>query len=410
MNEIGVVLSEEFLRRMKSRAFIIATLIGAAGVVLMAILPRLLSGALGGDPNRIVLAGEPALTTAAQPLLKNDFDVAAVVAHAPAKPGAAYLTAHGKAASVVELMRSGDGLRVTVYAKDPSAYVHTFGRDLAPLQLALGIRAPLTVLQRNLSVPVDVRDVAGRFSDARAAATAKGIAFLLVFLLYLGILLNAQLIMSSVAEEKTSRIAELLVSTIDPAKLLVAKILASTAGGVIQVAVWVCAGLLAGKAAADMFSDTTITQSRGLDIIGPIAMPPGEIIAFLAFFIIGLAQYGVCYAAAASLINRTEDLGSVAGPLVIPVVIGFLLANIGTANPTAPSVVVTSQIPLLAPFVMFTRIAAGAVPVWQIVLSLAINIAAALLLAMFAGKVYRVGLLLYGRPPSLKQVWTTLRA
>ena len=412
MNEIGVVFSEEFLRRVRSRAFIIATLVGAAGVILMALLPRLLSGALGGDPNRIVLAGEPAVTAAAKPLLERDFDIAAVVPGLPSKPDAEFLSAHGKSSAVVELNRSGDRLRVTVYAKDPAEFAHAFRRDLAPLQLALGMRAPLTVLQRNLDVPVDVHDVAGRFSDANSAASARGIAFLLVFLLYLGILLNAQLIMSSVAEEKTSRIAELLVSTVDPAKLLAAKIMASTTTGLIQVTVWVAAGMLAGQAMTEMFTDTSSVGVHGPGgpfALGPIALPTGEILAFLAFFVVGLTQYAVLYAAAASLINRTEDLGSVAGPLVIPVLAGFLLAQVGAANPNATSVVVCSQIPLLAPFVMFTRIAAGNVPAWQIALSLAINVGAALALAWFAGKVYRVGLLLYGRPPSIKQVIATLR-
>jgi ABC-2 type transport system permease protein len=79
-------------------------------------------------------------------------------------------------------------------------------------------------------------------------------------------------------------------------------------------------------------------------------------------------------------------------------------------SPNASSIVVCSQIPLVAPFTMFTRIAVSAVPLWQILLSLAINLAAALAFAVFAGRVYRVGLLLYGRPPSLRQVLATLRA
>ncbi len=133
-------------------------------------------------------------------------------------------------------------------------------------------------------------------------------------------------------------------------------------------------------------------------------------LSFVAFFIVGFLQYGVLYAAAASLINRTEDLGSVTGPLVVPVVIGFLLAQLTLQFPAAPQLIVASQIPLLAPFVMFTRIAVSTVPAWQIVLSLVINIAAAALFAFAAGKIYRVGLLLYGRPPSLKQVLATLRA
>lgn len=409
MNAIGIVFSAEFLRRITSRAYIVATLIGALSIVAIAVLPRLFAGGFGGNSTTLVLVGDPALTAAARPLLEQDYKIAATLARLERTPDTAFLDAHGKATAVTVLSRDRTGLRVTAYARDPSEFHGGFARHLVPLQIALGTGLPVAAVQRHLIVPVTVHDVAGRFADASAADAAKGIGYLFVFLLYLAILLNAQAIMASVAEEKTSRIAELLVATIDPAQLLTAKILASAATGMIQLAAWIVTGALAGSAVVGMFSEGAPSSGAGLGI-GPLALPPGEVLSFVAFFIVGFLQYGVLYAAAASLINRTEDLGSVTGPLVVPVVIGFLLAQLTLQFPTAPQLVAASQIPLLAPFVMFTRIAVSAVPAWQIVLSLAINIAAAALFAFAAGKIYRVGLLLYGRPPSLKQVLATLRA
>jgi ABC-2 type transport system permease protein len=407
VNAIGIVFSAEFLRRITSRAYIIATIIGALSIVAIAVLPKLLAGGFAGSTTTLVLVGDPALTAAARPLLAGDYKIAATLARLDHTPDTAFLDAHGKATAVTVLTRDRTGLRVTAYARDPSEFHGGFARHLLPLQVALGTGLPVAAVQRHLNVPVEVHDVAGRFADASAADAAKGIGYLFVFLLYLAILLNAQSIMASVAEEKTSRIAELLVATIDPAQLLTAKILASAATGMIQLAAWVVTGALAGSAVVGMFSDSAPAAGTG---IGPLALPPGEVLSFVAFFIVGFLQYGVLYAAAASLINRTEDLGSVTGPLVVPVVIGFLLAQLTLQFPAAPQLIVASQIPLLAPFVMFTRIAVSTVPAWQIVLSLVINIAAAALFAFAAGKIYRVGLLLYGRPPSLKQVLATLRA
>ena len=409
MNAIGIVFSAEFLRRITSRAYIFATVLGALSIVMIAVLPKLFAGGLGGSTTTLVLAGDPALTAAARPLLEPDYKIAATLARLDRTPDAAFLDAHGKAAAVTVLARDRSGLRVTAYARDPSEFHGAFARHLLPLQVSLFTGLPVGRVQQRLTVPVDVHDVAGRFADASAAEAAKGIGYLFVFLLYLAILLNAQAIMASVAEEKTSRIAELLVATIDPTQLLTAKILASAATGMIQLAAWVVTGALAGSAVVGMFSDSAAQPSGGMGI-GPLALPPGEVLSFVAFFIVGFLQYGVLYAAAASLINRTEDLGSVTGPLVIPVVIGFVLAQLTLQFPSSPNLIVASQIPLLAPFVMFTRIAVSAVPAWQIALSLAINVAAAALLALAAGKIYRVGLLLYGRPPSLKQVIATLRA
>lgn len=406
MNTVGVVFAAEFGRRIRSRAFFAGTIIGAASILLIAVLPSLLGSALTNAGKRIVLAGDPALTATAKTLLSHDFDVVATLPRLDAPPTVAFLDAHRKAAAVAVLARERDGLHVTAYARDPSAFRSVFGRDLSPIQVALATGAPVDRVAAHLRVPVDVRDVEGRFADIESADAAKGVAYVFVMLLYLAILLNAQQIMTSVAEEKTSRIAELLVATIDPSQLLAAKILAAAATGFIQLAVWVAAGILAGSAAASTFSHAP----SSVPTLGVLDVSPWQVAAFVAFFTVGFAQYGVMYAAAASLINRTEDLGSVAGPLVVPVVIGILLAQFGLQFPNSPQMVAFSFVPLIAPFVMFTRDIVSNVPPWQLALSLAVNLAAAIALAYAAGKIYRVGLLLYGRPPSLRQIAATLRS
>ena len=409
MNTIGVIFSAEFLRRIKSKAFLAGTLIGAASILLIAILPSILGGALSNSSKKIVLVGDPELTATAKTLLQRDFEITATLTKLEAAPTPAFLDAHGKASAVAILSRPvGDGLRVVAYARDPSAFRESFGKDLAPLQVALATGVPVERVAAHLNVTVDVHDVSGRFADASSADAAKGVAYLFIMMLYLSILLNAQSIMTSVAEEKTSRIAELLVSTIDPAQLLAAKILAAAATGFIQLGVWVASGAVSGRIAASMFPQHDGATSSAT-MLGAFDVSTGEIVSFLAFFVIGFAQYGVLYAAAASLINRTEDLGSVAGPLVVPVVLGIILAQVALQFPNSPNMVICSLIPLISPFVMFTRVAVSDVPAWQLVLSLAINVATAVLLAWLAGKIYRVGMLLYGRAPSLKQVIATLR-
>ena len=407
MNATAVVFNAEFKRRITSRPYLVATVIGALSVILLALLPKLFGSALGPDANHIILVGDPRLTSVAAKLLAKDFTVAARRTALGGTPDSAYLEAHGRVAAVAVLGRDGERLRVLIYARDPSAFGGAFGRDLAPLQIAFSTGMSVADIQRHAVVAVEVRGVGGRFSNASAANAAKGIAYLFIILLYVAILLNAQAIMASVAEEKTSRIAELLVATIDPTQLLTAKVLASAATGVIQLAVWIAAGGAAGGAIVGIFGESS-SSSVPLDL-GPIALPPGEILTLVAFFLVGFVQYAVLYAAAASLINRTEDLGAVAGPLVAPVVLGFALAQFGVLAPNSATVAIFSQIPLLAPFVMFARIAVASVPAWQIVLSLVVNLTVAVALAWLSGKIYRVGLLLYGRPPSFAQVMKILR-
>jgi len=407
VNRIGIIFAAEFLRRIRSRPFLIGTVLGTASIMLTAVLPLVLSGVPNGT-TRVVLVGDRTLTAAVKALIADDYTTVDRLPHIDGRPTVEFLKAHHDAADVVILTRARDGLRAKVYARDPSSFGYAFGRDVGPLQVALATGLLVGDIKHHVIVPVSVRDAAGRFANVSSAKAAKGVAFLFIILLYVAILINAQVIMSSVAEEKTSRIAELLVATVDPAQLLTAKVLASGVTGLIQLLVWVLFGALSSKIVVALapHADAITHPSTA----SAISISPGEIAAFFAFFVIGYAQYSVLYAAAASLITRTEDLGAVAGPVLIPVLTGFIVAEFAVAYPENPWIVACSQVPLLAPFVMFSRIATSDVPAWQIASSLTINLAAAVAFALLAGRVYRVGLLLYGRLPNLRQVVTALRS
>lgn len=406
MNRVGVIFAAEFQRRIRSRPFLIGTVLGAVSIVLTTILPVVFSGVPNGTV-RVVLVGEPALTGAVKALIADDYTTVERLARIDGTPTLEFLKAHHDAADVVVLERTRDGLRAKVYARDPSAFGPAFARHLGPLQVALATGLPVGDIKHHVVVPVAVRDAAGRFATVSSAKAAKGVAFLFIILLYVAILINAQVIMSSVAEEKTSRIAELLVATVDPAQLLTAKVLASGVTGLIQLLVWVIVGAFSSKVVVALAPHVEALAHPST--ASAISISPGEVAAFFAFFAIGYAQYSVLYAAAASLITRTEDLGAVAGPVLIPVLTGFIVAEFAVAYPESPWIAVCSQVPLLAPFVMFSRIAISTVPPWQIASSLAINLAAAVAFALLAGRIYRVGLLLYGRLPSLRQVVIAMR-
>ena len=108
--------------------------------------------------------------------------------------------------------------------------------------------------------------------------------------------------------------------------------------------------------------------------------------------------------------NRTEDIGSISTPLIFAVIAALFVAIAALGTPDAPWAVTCSFIPLISSFVMFARIAVGNVPLWQLILSLGINVVALWFIAMFAGKVYRVGMLLYGRTPKFSQIWSVIRS
>jgi ABC-2 type transport system permease protein len=231
----------------------------------------------------------------------------------------------------------------------------------------------------------------------------------LIFILYFSIIIASQSVMASVAEEKTSRIAELLVATISPVNLLTAKTLAAAALALLQIGVWVTTALvLLPRAAVSLAgSQSALGPDSGAQLL---AFDPGELIAFAIFFLLGFFQYATIYAAAASLISRTEDLGSVATPVILPVVGAFFIAQFTLLQPNSPLAIAFSFVPFISPFVIFSRIAISLVPWWQIALAVAINLATVAVCFYLGGKIYRVGMLLYGNAPSLRQVWAALRA
>ncbi|MEO9169868.1 MAG: ABC transporter permease [Candidatus Baltobacteraceae bacterium] len=404
MNDIVTVFSAEFARRIRSGPFLIGLIIGIVGLMIMTRLPMWLENLTQNQTHRIILAGEPALTARAATLLKNDYIVTAQTTHV--RPEVKRLEA-SKAAAQIVFSRASGVLHVTVYARDPAEISQDrLRRDLMPMSIAELTGLPGARIDGALAFPLQVNAIGSKFASEDAATQAHTLVFTLIFVLYLVVLINSQLIMSSVAEEKTSRIAELLVATVDPVALLAGKILASTALAIVQLVVWIAVGVL-------FTSGHTNSAGAGSAIdVGALftsnVVTPETVLIFFGLFLIALLQLSTMFAGVASMINRTEDLGSLSGPLVIPVVFALFAAMAAIDVPDAAWAVVCSFIPIVSPFVLFARISVSNVPGWEIALAFLVNLLALAAIAYGSAKLYRVGMLLYGRAPTPMQIWRTL--
>lgn len=400
MNELITVYSAEIMRRLRSRTFMIGLLFGILGIAAMMELPRFFAQ-YDAQNSRILLAGDPQIIAAARPLLDEDFTIVGE-RRTTSAPTLAELQTK-KVSAVVAILRTPQGVHALLYAKDPSkSATSRLKRDLAPLNVQIAAHIPPSRVHALMQVSVQTQSIASKFGTAAQADAAKVIAYVLLLLLYILIMVNSQLIMSSVAEEKTSRIAELLVASVNPSALLAGKVLASATLAVVQMIIWVGIAYVLGAQAAPPQGLSSGGDNTGFSLTG---VSSTDIAGFVLFFLVGFLQTATLFAAVASLINRTEDLGSVGGPLFLPVVAAFFIAISALAVPDSPAVVATSFIPVIAPFVMFARIVVSSVPTWEIATSLAINIAAIALIAFVGGRIYRVGMLLYGRAPRPSQIW-----
>jgi ABC-2 type transport system permease protein len=404
IEDLGIVFVAELNRRIRSRPFLIGLLIGVIGIVGITRLPALIVNAMSGS-NSIVLMGDASLTSAARPLLTRAYEIKTVAATQPVD--AAFLKRENATAAVVVSKRI-DGLAVTVYAHDAGNFDKAeLTRELMPLQLQLATHRSAASVKSLSSIPVVVNTINSKFATSDEAGRARGLAYTLMMFLYILIIINSQLVTTSVAEEKTSRIAELLVASVNPSALLAGKVLSGAVLSLLQLVIWIATTMfLGGGGGPSNHGDSS--EVFALNNLFTV-LTPGVLVGFVVYFVIGFLQLSTLLAGCASLINRTEDLGSITGPLMIPIVAALIIALAALGAPDTSFAVVTSMVPLLSPFVMFARIAVSNVPLWQIGLSLSINVIALYFIAIFAGKIYRVGMLLYGRAPRLSQIWNVLR-
>lgn len=408
MSDFLTIFRQEALRRLRSRGFALGTIVGLGVIALVTLLPSLLAKSADFGDSRIVLIGPPALTTPAQTLLKDGYQVTAVLAAVDRPPDLAFLEAHDGAVAALELASPHDGLHVEVFSRNLNRFAgRKLPAELLPLHVSLVTHRALAGIGDLTAFPIGVHGVASKFSDRKSADSASTAANFLALLLYIAIIFNSQAVMGSVTEEKTSRIAELLVATTSPAALLAAKVAAVGLTGLLQGGLWVGAAVVLG---GQQFGAGAGTGASAGDAGLAFAPHPEELGLFLIFFLIGYVQYAVSFAAAGSLVSRTEDIAGAVVPLLMPIIIAYMLAQFALVAPGSTPIVIASYVPLLAPFVMFARIAVSTVGAWEIALSLAVNLAAIAALVVLAGKIYRAGLLMYGRPPSLAQVWSALRA
>lgn len=406
LRELLIVYSAEIVRRIQSRPFLIGLIIGGLGIAGLAKLPAFLNAHVSVEQARIVLGGPPRLTAKAAALLRRDYDIAAIQSSV-VPPSLAELH-RLDAGRFIALDSGSDGLRAMVYSTDAANVdARVIARLLMPLQLELGAHIDPATAKRLADFKVTVV-AAGANDSIDRVQFARAIALTLIFFLYLLVVLNSQLTMAGVIEEKTNRIAELLVASVDPLVLLYGKILAGATLGFMQMIVWVLCAMAVG---ASNPHATGSAAAMPFNLGGPAASAlTGTVFgAFLFFLLVGLLQFSTLFAGIGSLISRPEDLGSINAAMILPIIAALVFAMVALDAPNAPAVVATSFVPLLAPFTMFARIATDQPPSWQIGLSAGINVLALVGIALLAGRLYRVGMLLYGRPPNLRQVWTTIR-
>jgi ABC-2 type transport system permease protein len=228
------------------------------------------------------------------------------------------------------------------------------------------------------------------------------LAYALCFLLYTILAIYGAQVMNGVLEEKSSRVVELVVSAIRPFELMLGKLIGIGGVGLTQLSIWIGAILLF----------TAPVGLAALGATGPRAIPalePGLALHFFAFFLVGYFVYASVYAAIGAAFNSIQEAQQFAFVAVLILIASVAFFIPVMDDPDSTLAVTASLIPIFSPLIMLLRIAVTSPPLWQIALSYALALLFTLFMVWACARIYRVGILMHGRKPSLREIWRWLR-
>ena len=267
-------------------------------------------------------------------------------------------------------------------------------------------------------ITTKIIDEDGKSTNSHSEASI-GIGFIAGILIYMFIFMYGTMVMRSVIEEKTSRIIEVIISSVKPFQLMMGKILGVALVGLTQFALWIILTVILSAFVELMFLDTSsivseIDTNEQSIIISQITNLTGGInltmifLSFIFYFLAGYLLYSSLFAAIGSAVDAEADTQQFILPITIPLILSFLLIQPIMDNPEGGLAFWMSIIPFTSPVIMMVRLPFG-VASWELLLSMAILVATFIATTWLAGRIYRTGILMYGKKPSYKELWKWLR-
>ncbi len=418
MKKILTVIRKEYLERVRAKSFLIGTLLGPALMSMFIVLPVLLADK-GGDVERTVGVIDPSglyFDSLIEVLVdRGDDNVSLKLIESPSGSTDDAL-ATLKESILDETIHSGilispdflDSGRATFYNTSVSALVM---RDEV-LRPALN-----RVLREDRFAAAQVPDTLYSYLDARTvwssiALTAEGeeqeqdedvsiiMAIVLIMIIYLMVIMYGSHTLTAVIEEKSSRMVEVLLASISPGDLMLGKVMGIGLAGLTQFAIW----------SGAMFFMSQRGVSVGEFSLDTAFLTPVILINFIAFFLLGFFLYATLYAGIGAMCNTVQDSQQFHTPLLMGLVIPMMMLSLVMRAPDSTVAVVLSLVPLFSPVLMFMRVCVETPPMWQIALSWALMLVSIWLAARMAGKLFRMGILMYGASPTWATLFKVLRS
>lgn len=427
MSKIWIIIQREFLHRVTKKSFIVLTILMPFIIAATVFVPVWLSMVKSDVPQKVVVIDDtgkylpqfrnnesysfvPALKM--EPEFRSDTtDVSAVVMITDD------LIQHPEAATIYSRKEVPKGLSRLVN--------EVLNEQIRHDKLERYDIPQLEDIMSDFETSYSVRTV--KWADDGTASESNSLVammsgMILTFLIYMFIMAYGGMVMQSVMEEKTNRIVELIISSVKPFQLMIGKIIGIGLVGILQLCIWgvmlfVILGVTGTAFGYSALQSPDMTGAMMEASASPVSDDTTSLLAalynmdflklstfFVLNFIGGYLIYASIFAAIAASVNEQEDSQQFMLPVTLLLVFAMYAAIASADNPDGPLAVWCSMIPLTSPVVMMVRLSFDA-PMWQLILSLCILYGTALGLIWTAGKIYRVGILMYGKKPSLKEMF-----
>ncbi|HEX3662056.1 MAG TPA: ABC transporter permease [Acidobacteriaceae bacterium] len=409
-----LIAKREYLERVKSKVFRITTLLVPIGMGGLAWLGGMSGHKLEGVQSLAILSADTHLAAQVKAALEQgQFPPSSIQVFAPATSAdrasadqevashqiAGYLTLEGvpDAAQPEVTWVSGSSINIVAKAQMESAVrsalirQQLLARGMPPGQLR-ELMDPVTLKT------MQIRNGAAVHSDSERSFLG---AYALILVLYGSVLIYGINIARSVVEEKTSRVFEVLLSTTSSDSLMMGKLLGVGATGLTQMGIW--------GALLLFYAGSAMAASQGIHGLGSLGITGAELGYFAVFFLGGFFLYSGLAAALGSSVSAEQEVQQFSFILISPLVVSVILLPYVLGNPNAPASVVLSLLPPFAPIIMYMRICSQMPPFWQVGLSIALLFASVWGMVWLAARIYRIGVLMYGKRATLPEMLRWLR-
>ena len=433
-SNISLIIGREYFTRVKKKSFIILTLLLPILIASLIVLPVLL--VLYNEKNQ-----------SANVLVVDDTDVFINAFEGSEKLTFSYQSGDinqlkqeafdsEKYDCVFHILNNSQGLKSNLYYRDnlPSGLQGKLESQMNEiffdriLQDSLKIEpAKFEKLQELTKVDITTIQVDGKGHERENVAEMNEVIGMICgFFIYFIIIIFASQVLRGVLEEKTSRIVEVIISSVKPMQLLVGKIVGIALVGLTQFAIWILLtfALLGGiqlvapnlfqqEAATELAAEAQVGMQDNINIFQkindyfPVSFTE-IILCFIFFFIVGYLIYATLYAATGSVVDNESDSQQYTMPVTIPLMLSIILIPSISTNPNGQLAFWFSMIPLTSPITMMVRLPSG-VPLWQLLTSMGLALLFLVFCVWFAAKVYRMGILMYGKKIRWNEIFKWLR-